>query len=135
MVTYGEQLFSVRVRLDPDRIAAMGMAFDTVQQAIQQANSNAPVGLLSGARQQLTLRANDQPQNAAQFSQLVQTAAQLGEALGASLPSISRALKVLRKMKSADLRGGRLHVYDWDHLVELGDFNPVYLHLKRPSHL
>ena len=71
VVTYGEQLFSVRVRLDPDRIAAMGMAFDTVQQAIQQANSNAPVGLLSGARQQLTLRANDQPQNAAQFSQLV----------------------------------------------------------------
>jgi HAE1 family hydrophobic/amphiphilic exporter-1 len=71
VVTFGEQLFSVRVRLDPDRVAAMGMAFDTVQQAIQQANSNAPVGLLSGTRQQLTLRANDQPQNAAAFSQLV----------------------------------------------------------------
>ncbi|HZH47387.1 MAG TPA: efflux RND transporter permease subunit, partial [Roseococcus sp.] len=71
VVTFGEQLFSVRVRLDPDRVAAMGMAFDTVQQAIQQANSNAPVGLLSGTRQQLTLRANDQPQNAAQFSELV----------------------------------------------------------------
>jgi HAE1 family hydrophobic/amphiphilic exporter-1 len=44
VVTFGEQLFSVRVRLDPDRVAAMGMAFDTVQQAIQQANSNAPWG-------------------------------------------------------------------------------------------
>ena len=32
--TFGEQLYSVRVRLDPDRIAAMGLAFDTVQQAI-----------------------------------------------------------------------------------------------------
>ncbi len=71
VVTYGEQLFSVRVRLDPDRIAAMGLAFDTVQQSIQQANSNAPVGLLSGARQQLTLRATEQPQNAEQFGQLV----------------------------------------------------------------
>lgn len=71
VVTYGEQLYSVRVRLDPDRIAAMGLAFDTVQQSIQQANSNAPVGLLSGARQQLTLRATEQPQNAEQFGQLV----------------------------------------------------------------
>ncbi len=71
VVTFGEQLYSVRVRLDPDRIAAMGLAFDTVQQSIQQANSNAPVGLLSGTRQQLTLRATEQPQNAEQFGQLV----------------------------------------------------------------
>ncbi len=69
--TFGEQLYSVRVRLDPDRIAAMGLAFDTVGQAIQQANSNAPVGLLSGQRQQLTLRANDQPQNAAEFGSVI----------------------------------------------------------------
>ncbi len=71
VTTFGEQIYSVRVRLDPDRIAAMGMAFDTVGQAIQAANSNAPVGLLTGTRQQLTLRANDQPQDAAAFSQLV----------------------------------------------------------------
>ena len=71
VTTFGEQIFSVRVRLDPDRIAAMGMAFDTVGQAIQAANSNAPVGLLTGRQQQLTLRANDQPQDAAAFSNLV----------------------------------------------------------------
>ncbi len=69
--TYGEQLYSVRVALDPDRIAAMGLAFDTVQQAIAQANSATPVGLLQGQRQQFTLRANDQPQNADAFGQLV----------------------------------------------------------------
>ena len=69
--TFGEQLYSVRVRLDPDRIAAMGLAFDTVQQAIAQANSAAPVGLLQGQRQQFTLRSNDQPQNAEAFGQLV----------------------------------------------------------------
>ncbi|NMJ41647.1 efflux RND transporter permease subunit [Roseomonas sp. JC162] len=68
---YGEQLYSVRVQLDPDRIAAMGFGFDQVQQAIAAANSNTPVGLLQGERQQLTLRANDQPQDAADFSRLV----------------------------------------------------------------
>ncbi|MBL6454969.1 efflux RND transporter permease subunit [Belnapia sp. T6] len=69
--TYGEQLYAVRVRLDPDRIAAMGLAFDTMQQAIAQANSATPVGLMNGQRQQLTLRANDQPQDAAAFGNLV----------------------------------------------------------------
>ncbi|MCB4820861.1 efflux RND transporter permease subunit [Roseicella aerolata] len=71
VLTYGEQLYAVRVRLDPDRIAAMGLAFDTIQQSIAQANSNTPVGLLQGERQQLTLRANDQPQNAEEFGRLV----------------------------------------------------------------
>ncbi|TCZ57834.1 efflux RND transporter permease subunit [Roseicella aquatilis] len=71
VLTFGEQLYSVRVRLDPDRIAAMGLAFDTMQQSVAQANSNTPVGLLNGQRQQLTLRANDQPQNADEFGRLV----------------------------------------------------------------
>ncbi len=69
--TWGEQLYSVRIRLDPDRIAAMGLAFDTVRDAVAQANSNTPVGLLQGQRQQLTLRSNDQPQDAAAFGNLV----------------------------------------------------------------
>jgi len=69
--TWGEQLYSVRIRLDPDRIAAMGLAFDTVQNAVIAANSNTPVGLLQGQRQQLTLRANDQPQDAEAFGNLV----------------------------------------------------------------
>lgn len=68
---YGEQLYSIRVRLNPDRIATMGLGFDQVQQAVAAANSNAPIGLLQGERQQLTLRSNEQPQNAAEFGQLV----------------------------------------------------------------
>ncbi|TDH60514.1 efflux RND transporter permease subunit [Dankookia rubra] len=69
--TFGEQLYAVRVRLDPDRVAAMGLAFDTTLQAIAQANSSTPVGVLNGQRQQLTLRANDQPQDAEAFGNLV----------------------------------------------------------------
>ncbi len=68
---YGEQLYAVRVALDPDRVAAMGLGFDQVQQAVVAANSNAPVGILQGSRQQLSIRANDQPQDAAAFSELV----------------------------------------------------------------
>ncbi len=68
---FGEQLYSVRIRLDPDRIAAMGLTFDAVSQAIAQANTNTPVGLLEGERQQFTLRANDQPQTAEAFANLI----------------------------------------------------------------
>jgi HAE1 family hydrophobic/amphiphilic exporter-1 len=71
VVTYGEQKFAVRVRLDPDRVAALGLGFDEAQSAIADANTNTPVGVLSGPRQQLTLRANDQMQDATEFSRLV----------------------------------------------------------------
>ncbi len=69
--TYGEQLYSVRVRLDPDRTAAMGLGLDQVSTAIQAATSVTPVGTLSGERQQLTIRANDQPNDAQAFGNLV----------------------------------------------------------------
>lgn len=71
VLAFSEQLYAVRIRLDPDRIAAMGLGFETVQQAIVQANSNTPVGLLQGERQQFTLRANDQPQDADEFGRLI----------------------------------------------------------------
>jgi CRP-like cAMP-binding protein len=59
------------------------------------------------------------------------TQTQIGETIGASLPSISRALQRLRRTRAADLRDGRLMVRDWDRLAELGDFNPGYLHLRK----
>ncbi|EFH09858.1 efflux RND transporter permease subunit [Pseudoroseomonas cervicalis] len=71
VVTYGEQKYAVRVQLDPDRVAALGLSFDEAQRAIAAANSNTPVGTLNGPRQQLTLRANDQLQDAEAFGQLI----------------------------------------------------------------
>jgi HAE1 family hydrophobic/amphiphilic exporter-1 len=71
VLTYGEQQYAVRIHLDPDRAAALGMGFDEAQRAIAAANSNTPVGQLSGPRQQLTLRANDQLTDAEQFAGLV----------------------------------------------------------------
>lgn len=67
VVTFGEQLYSVRVRMRPERLASMGLTLDQVSNAIATANSNTPVGTLSGPRQQLVLRANDQPPDADAF--------------------------------------------------------------------
>lgn len=71
VLTYGEQKYAVRVQLDPDRLAALGLGFDEAQRAIAAANSNTPVGALNGPRQQLTLRANDQLQDAQEFGRLI----------------------------------------------------------------
>ncbi|MBO1079155.1 efflux RND transporter permease subunit [Roseomonas haemaphysalidis] len=71
VLTYGEQKYAVRVQLDPDRVAALGFGFDEAQRAIAAANGNTPVGTLDGPRQALTLRANDQLQDAAEFQRLV----------------------------------------------------------------
>ncbi|MGG5820587.1 efflux RND transporter permease subunit [Falsiroseomonas sp. HW251] len=71
VLTFGEQQYAVRIHLDPDRAASLGLGFDEAQRAIAAANTNTPVGLLSGPRQQLTLRANDQLSNAEAFSSLV----------------------------------------------------------------
>ena len=81
---FGQQKYAVRIRLDPARMAARGLAVDDVARAIQNANTNTPVGVLSGPRQQLTLAGNDQLPDAAAFSEIVvagsgSTALRLGE--------------------------------------------------------
>ncbi len=60
------------------------------------------------------------------------TQTELGETVGVSLPSISRAVQSLRATGCVDLRAGTLQVRDWQRLVALGDFNPDYLHLRDP---
>jgi CRP-like cAMP-binding protein len=62
---------------------------------------------------------------------LALTQTQIGETIGASLPSISRTLQTLRATGCADLRTGRLRVHGWARLAKLGDFDPTYLHLLK----
>ena len=61
------------------------------------------------------------------------TQTEIGETVGASLPSITRGLQALRKSKAMELRSEELQVLDWKRLVELGEFDPSYLHLKKPD--
>ncbi|MGC2774919.1 MAG: Crp/Fnr family transcriptional regulator [Bradyrhizobium sp.] len=56
---------------------------------------------------------------------------QLGEALGMAIATINRTLVELRASRAVDFRGGTLMVHDWPRLCAIGEFDPVYLHLKK----
>jgi len=60
---------------------------------------------------------------------------QLGETLGMSIVTVNRTLQALRRTGAMEFRGGELTVVDWKLLAELGDFDPGYLHLRRPSRM
>jgi DNA-binding transcriptional regulator LsrR (DeoR family) len=60
---------------------------------------------------------------------------QIGEALGMAIVTVNRTLQALRRTGTMDFRLGELIVRDWKQLAELGEFDPNYLHLKRPSRL
>jgi CRP-like cAMP-binding protein len=61
------------------------------------------------------------------------TQTEIGETVGTSLPSITRGLQGLRASGAMELRAGKLHVSNWERLAELGEFDPAYLHLKKPA--
>ncbi len=62
---------AMRLRVDPERLAAYGIGLNEVRAAIAAANVNAPKGSLDGARQASTIMANDQISSAAAFAETV----------------------------------------------------------------
>jgi HAE1 family hydrophobic/amphiphilic exporter-1 len=68
---YGSKRFAVRVRVNPVALAARNMAIEDVSKALAAANSNTPLGSLDGDRQTLTVVANEQLRNAAEFANLI----------------------------------------------------------------
>ena len=58
VLVYGAQRFAIRVQVDPVAAAARNISLDEVRNAVQRANSNVPVGTLSGAQQNVTLQAS-----------------------------------------------------------------------------
>jgi multidrug efflux pump len=57
---HGPQRSSVRIRLDPDKVAARGLTLDDVRSVIGQQTVNAPKGSLSDAGRTVVLDATDQ---------------------------------------------------------------------------
>jgi CRP-like cAMP-binding protein len=57
---------------------------------------------------------------------------QLGEALGMSIATVNRTLQQLRASRVVDFQRGQLHVRNWEGLVKIAEFNPGYLHQKKP---
>ncbi|RWM23364.1 MAG: efflux RND transporter permease subunit [Mesorhizobium sp.] len=68
---FGQQKYAVRVQIDPTALAARGISIDQLQTAIASANSNTPLGVLQNDKQQLTITANTQLNNAAGFSSII----------------------------------------------------------------
>lgn len=56
---------------------------------------------------------------------------QLGETLGMSIATVNRTLNELRASRTMDFRNGTLTIQNWRKLVQIGKFNPRYLHLKK----
>ncbi len=68
---FGSQKYAVRIRLNPDALAARGIGVDEVQTAIGAANANTPIGTLRNAQQSLTIQAQTELENAAEFRNII----------------------------------------------------------------
>jgi hydrophobic/amphiphilic exporter-1 (mainly G- bacteria), HAE1 family len=68
---FGAKRYAVRVRVQPDALVARNIGLDELSAALRVANVNTPVGTLEGPRQTLTLQANKQLKNAAEFAELI----------------------------------------------------------------
>ena len=60
------------------------------------------------------------------------TQEQIGDALGLSTVHVNRTLMDLRSGGMIELEKGRLTILDWKSLAEAGQFDPTYLHLRKP---
>ena len=56
----GQQKPAIRVRVDPQALAARGISLEDVRNVISGANVDQPKGTLNGPRQTYTLNTNDQ---------------------------------------------------------------------------
>ena len=68
---FGSKRYAVRVRVQPEALAARNLGLDELSAALRAANVNTPVGTFDGPRQTLTLQANRQLKNAADFADLI----------------------------------------------------------------
>ena len=68
---YGSQKYAVRIRLDPNTLAARGIDIEEVRQAVSQHNVNLPTGTLYGEHRAFTVQASGQLGKAADFRPVI----------------------------------------------------------------
>jgi len=68
---HGRQKPAIRIQVDPQKLAALGLGLEDVRQRIAESTVNGPKGTLIGPQQALTLDANDQLRVPKEFSDLV----------------------------------------------------------------
>ena len=67
----GEQRPSIRIQVDPAKLAARGLALEELRNALVNSTANAPKGTLTTAKANFTFTANDQITDAEQFNNVV----------------------------------------------------------------
>jgi HAE1 family hydrophobic/amphiphilic exporter-1 len=67
----GQKRFAVRVRTKAELMNARNISLDELATALRAANSNAPLGILDGPSQTLTIQGNAQLMKAADFADLI----------------------------------------------------------------
>jgi len=67
----GSEQPAIRVRVDPNRLAAMGVSMERVRAAIANANAVGPLGSFDGAQRNVTVGINDQLRAASDYNPLV----------------------------------------------------------------
>jgi hydrophobic/amphiphilic exporter-1 (mainly G- bacteria), HAE1 family len=68
---YGAAEYAVRVQLNPEALASRQIGIDEVEQAIQNANVNLPMGTLNGAQKAYNVESNGQLSDAAVYRPLI----------------------------------------------------------------
>jgi HAE1 family hydrophobic/amphiphilic exporter-1 len=67
----GQKRYAVRIQVDPPRMAALDMTMTDLSTALQNANSNVPIGQLDNDRQMLTLQMTGSLMRASDFANVV----------------------------------------------------------------
>lgn len=67
----GEQRPSIRIQVDPAKLAARGLALEEVRNALINSTANAPKGTLTTPKANFTFTANDQITDAGQFDDVI----------------------------------------------------------------
>jgi len=68
---FGQKRFAVRIKARNELLNQRNITLEELQNAIRGANANTPVGVLDGARQTLTIQANQQLRSAREFGEVV----------------------------------------------------------------
>ena len=68
---HGEQHAAVRVQIDPNKIAALGLTLEDIRAGIGSATANAPKGTLDGPHRSMTIDASDQLTDAEAYDDLI----------------------------------------------------------------
>jgi HAE1 family hydrophobic/amphiphilic exporter-1 len=71
VLVYGAQKFAVRVQVDPVAAAARNISLDDVRSVVSKANSNTPVGTLTGPDREVTLLASAAIRHASDYRNVV----------------------------------------------------------------